>query len=99
MNDQACGRPTRSGKPCQAGRQRGHRACGSHETSEDKAYAEGWSEAWRVSQRDFDDNARQWVLKQRGYEVTSAERKLREFRLCLERLLGIQAPQEGDRSE
>jgi hypothetical protein len=56
MEARRCGRPTKSGKPCQAilsGRR--DRACGKHATSEDQAYAQGWSDGEAVGRQGWQD--------------------------------------------
>jgi hypothetical protein len=56
MEARRCGRPTKSGKPCQAIlSSRRERACSKHATSEDQAYAQGWTDGEAVGRQGWQD--------------------------------------------
>jgi hypothetical protein len=56
MEARRCGRPTKSGKPCQTILpSRRERACGKHSTSEDQAYAQGWTDGEAVGRQGWQD--------------------------------------------
>jgi hypothetical protein len=56
MEARRCGRPTKSGKPCRAIlSDRRERACGKHATSEDQAYAQGWTDGAAFGRKGWQD--------------------------------------------
>jgi hypothetical protein len=94
-----CGRLTTSRQPCRnllsgAGRL----ACDAHETAEDAAYRRGFDDGYRRFHRDFDEKAREWALKQRGYEISTAERRLAEIHRVLKDAFPDLSADRGDRT-
>jgi hypothetical protein len=55
MEERWCGRPTKSGKPCRLTLNRWERACSTHATLEDQAYARGWIDGAAVGREGWQD--------------------------------------------
>lgn len=87
MEARRCGRPTKSGKPCQAIlSNRRERACGRHATSEDQAYAQGWTDGEAVGRQGWQDAKEaaksevRWEIENQIRREKAAEEERRNFR-------------------
>lgn len=75
MEARRCGRPTKSGKPCQAIlSHRRERACGRHATSEDQAYAQGWTDGEAVGRQGWQD-AKETAKSEVRWEIENQIRR------------------------
>ncbi len=71
-----CGRPTKSGKPCQNPLYgAAFRACGTHETPEDVAWREGYFAGLAKAREDAGRDREFWVAEGRRQEREAAKRR------------------------
>jgi hypothetical protein len=74
-----CGRPTKSGKPCQKPLYgAAFRACGTHETAEDIAWREGYLTGLAQAREDAGREREFWIAEGRRQEQEAAKRRERE---------------------
>lgn len=84
MNDMACGRPTKAGKPCRNRRISNRTAaCQTHATEIERATETAYREGYRDGERAGQEHARQaarWEVERERREVAARETAARNFR-------------------